>query len=63
MIGDIILRAVSQRIPQLSVPQISLKCIDIKFDSNFPGDNELGKLPDQVDNLSSVGHDRSPTSP
>ena len=41
MSSDIHLRASSQKIPQLSINEFSLKITYLKYHSNFPGTNEL----------------------
>ena len=39
--SDIQIRTISQEIPQPSITKICLKITCLKFNSNFPGANEL----------------------
>ena len=43
--NDIHIKAISQEMPQSSITKICLKIIYLKFHSNFPGANELQRLP------------------
>ena len=39
--SDILIRAISQEMPQTSISKVHLKITYLKFHSNFPGANEL----------------------